>query len=117
MNQLILHSENYKKRIYRLREFSIWKERTCNISFLASLLPQIKQGNNEEEGGGGGEGGREVRERREEGEEDERRGNNGIYSRIKRTSQILRTEHDGDVPATTEELLELPGVGPKVIEK
>ena len=57
MNQLILHSENYKKTIYRLREFSIWKERTCNISFLASLLLQIKQGTNEEgegrERGGG----------------------------------------------------------------
>eukprot|EP00026_Physarum_polycephalum_P020309 Phypoly_transcript_22801.p1 GENE.Phypoly_transcript_22801~~Phypoly_transcript_22801.p1 ORF type:complete len:165 (+),score=13.53 Phypoly_transcript_22801:69-497(+) len=35
-------------------------------------------------------------------------------SRIQRTSKILKNQYDGDVPSTTQELLDLPGVGPKI---
>jgi len=33
---------------------------------------------------------------------------------IKRTSEILRDQYDGDIPDTVEKLCSLPGVGPKM---
>ena len=33
---------------------------------------------------------------------------------IKKTSEILRTQYDGDIPDTVKDLCQLPGVGPKM---
>lgn len=33
---------------------------------------------------------------------------------IKKTSQILKEKYDGDIPGSLDELLKLPGVGPKM---
>lgn len=33
---------------------------------------------------------------------------------IKKTTQILKEKYDGDIPSTVEELVKLPGVGPKM---
>ena len=33
---------------------------------------------------------------------------------IKRTTQILKDKHNGDIPATLDELVQLPGIGPKM---
>lgn len=41
-----------------------------------------------------------------------------IYQRkveyIKKTSEILKTEYNGDIPANVPDLCKLPGVGPKM---
>lgn len=40
--------------------------------------------------------------------------NNKKVVYIKKTTQILKEKYNGDIPATVEELVKLPGVGPKM---
>jgi endonuclease-3 len=37
-----------------------------------------------------------------------------VFSYLKKTAQILKEKYNSDIPPTLKELMELPGVGPKM---
>jgi endonuclease-3 len=39
---------------------------------------------------------------------------NHYHSFIKKTTEVLKEKYDGDIPPTVEEIMDLPGVGPKM---